>query len=105
MFEGTRYEAARWLSGTTAPEVWRAFRFCWIDVYLGLPDVVVHDGGSNIMAKSFQTNSSLLHIDTNPVPIESPNSMTHVERYHVPLRRAFRIMKTEAPVLDDEALT
>lgn len=102
--EGTRYQAARWLPRTTASDVWRAFRLCWIDVYLGPPDIVVHDAGTNLIAKSFQTNNALMYINTKAVPIESANSMTYVERYHVPLRRAYKIMKDEAPGLDDEAL-
>lgn len=101
--EATMYQAARWLPRTTAEELWRAFRLCWVDVYLGPPDLVVHDAGTNLMANAFQLQSGLLHIATKPVPVESAHSMNYVERYHEPLRRAFKIIKQEAPDLDPDA--
>eukprot|EP00171_Calliarthron_tuberculosum_P003348 IDg3348t1 len=71
--------------------------------YLGPPDIIVHDAAKTLLSKSFQTNTGLLQITTKPVPIEAANSMTYVERYHAPLRRAFKIIKEEAPDIDDEA--
>lgn len=102
--EATRYQAARWLPDVGADTVWNALRLCWIDVYIGPPDVITHDAAKYFLAESFRSNSSMLHIATKPVPVESPNSMTYVERYHVPLRRAFKIMKAEAPNLNEESL-
>lgn len=102
--EATRYQAARWLVGTTADDIWRAFRLCWCDVYIGPPDLVVHDAGTNIMAKAFQDHADLMHIETKPVPREAANSMTYVERYHAPLRRAYKIIEKEAPGMDREAV-
>lgn len=101
--EATRYQAARWLSNVTAESVWRAMRLCWIDVYLGPPDIVMHDAGKQFVARVFQTNAELLHIETRDVPIETPNSMSYVERYHNPIRHAFKIVTAEAPDLDPEA--
>lgn len=101
--EATRYQAARWLPNVTADAVWRAMRLCWIDVYLGPPDIVTHDAGKQFIAKVFQTNAALLHITTKCVPIESPNSMSYVERYHTPIRHAYKIVIAEATELDAEA--
>lgn len=75
-------------------------RRCWIDIYIERPDLVTHDAGKQFVTKVFQTNSALLHVDTKCVPIESPNSMSYVERYHTQIRHAYKIVTTEAPDLD-----
>lgn len=97
--EAKRYQAARFFSSISAEDVWRALRMCWIDVYLGPPDIIAHDAGSNLMARAFQMISGLMKIETKPVPVEQPNSMTYMERYHEPLRRAYNIIKTDLPKL------
>jgi len=95
--EATRYQAARWLPDNSAETVWRCLRMCWIDVYLGPPNVVAHDAGKNLVARAFQLNAGIMKIDTKAIPVESANSMTYVERYHTPLRRAFKIIQSEIP--------
>lgn len=95
--QATRYQAVRWLSTITADSVWRALRMCWIDVYVGPPDIVTHDAGKQFMSKVFQSNTSMMHISTKAVPVECPNAMSLVERYHVPVRRAYRIIRDESP--------
>lgn len=100
--EATRYQAAKWLRNYSTNEVWRALRMSWIDVYLGPPDVLAHDAGKQLMATQFQQNSALMSIKTKPIPIEAPFSMTYVERYHDPLRRAYKIIKAELPSSDPE---
>lgn len=78
---------------------------CWRDVYLGPSDFIVHDAGKNFMEATFQANTDLLHIRTKFLPVESANSMTIVERYLAPMRRAFNIICKEAPETgQDEAL-
>ena len=98
--EATYYQAACWLGKTTADALQEALRLCWIDVYLGPPDLIVHDAGKNFMAKAFKANADQLHIRTKAVPIEAPHSMSIVERYHAPIRRAYNIIKAEAPNLN-----
>lgn len=100
--EATRYQAARWIESDSADDVWRALRMCWIDVYIGPPDTVAHDAGKNFMARAFQQNAGLMKIDTKPIPVESSNSMTFVERYHAPLRKAYKIIRADIPSLSKE---
>lgn len=64
--------------------------------YLSMLDVVMHHAGKQFAAKVFQTNSELLHINPNCVPIESPTFMTYVEGYHIPIRHAYKIVTSEA---------
>ena len=70
-------------------------RNCWIDVYIGLPDVIIHDAGSNFASKEFRQNAQSMAIRTNEVPVEAHQSVGLVERYHVPLKRAYEIIIKE----------
>ena len=81
--EATRFQAARWLSnGISAQYVWEALRMCWIDVYLGPPDLITHDAGTNFTVVEFQQYTSSLAITTKEVLIEAANTISLVERYY-----------------------
>lgn len=67
--EATRFQAGLRLPDLRSVTVWHALRRCWIDWYLGPSDVLVHDGGSNFLARSFQKNADLLSISCKDVPI------------------------------------
>lgn len=111
--EATRYQASQWLLAhtedgieatcpdTTGESLRRALRLRWINVYLGPPDIILPDAEKNIHTHAFQTNSSMLHIATKSVPVEAAYSMSIVGRYLDTLRRAFFIMKEEAPTTTD----
>lgn len=91
----TRFGAARWLKSMSAQDTWDALRCCWIDVYIGPPDVIAHDAGKNFASKEFRQHASSMSITTKEVPVESHNSIGIVERYHAPLRRAYEIIRQE----------
>lgn len=93
--EATKFQAARWLKDMSAISTWNAIRQCWIDVYVGPPDIIIHDSGSNFTANEFQASSASMTIITKCVPVEAHNSMGLVERYHAPLRRAYSIISAE----------
>lgn len=52
--EATGYQAARWLSSVRAKNIWQALQLCWIDISIGLPEVIAHDSGKNFHAESFK---------------------------------------------------
>lgn len=79
----------------SAESTWNAIRLCWIDVYIGPPDVIIHDAGSNFTASEFQSSSASMSIMTKCAPVESNNSFGIVERYHKPLLRAYDIIAKE----------
>ncbi|RAL61504.1 hypothetical protein DID88_009543 [Monilinia fructigena] len=45
--EATRYQAARFLDNISAKHTFDTLRECWIDVYIGPPDYIIHDAGKN----------------------------------------------------------
>lgn len=97
-----RYESAKCLINETAAEIWHAFRTCWQDMCLGLPDVVTHDAGTNFASRELAANCDLLHIRLSPVPKESPKTMGIVERQQDPMCRTYMAISKAAPITDVE---
>ncbi|KAI0994222.1 hypothetical protein K3495_g13960, partial [Podosphaera aphanis] len=93
--EATRFQAARWLKAMNAQEAWNALRNCWIDVYLGPPDVIVHDSGTNFTGKEFKQSAVAMSITTRTIPTEVHHGVGRVERYHIPLRQAYEVISKD----------
>jgi len=93
--EATHYTAAVFLKKQTAEDTWKALLRCWSRVYLGPQDHIRMDQGSNLVAKHFKASAEAEGITVLEAPIESPNTMSHVERYHAPLRTAFTKIRDE----------
>lgn len=54
--ESTRFQAATRLSNMTVEELCTALKACCINVYLGPPDIINRDAGTNFVARTFQEN-------------------------------------------------
>lgn len=91
----TGFNAARFLTSMSAKDTFEALRSCWIDVYLGPPDVVTHDSGTNFASQEFRAEAKSMGISCKQIPTEAHWSIGKVERYHQPLRRAFKIISQE----------
>jgi hypothetical protein len=91
----TSFQAARFLKDMSAKNAWDTLRLCWIDVYLGPPDQIVHDAGKNFSSIEFRQQAREMAIEVKEVPVEAHNSVGKVERYHIPLRRAYDIISIE----------
>ena len=79
----------------TAQHTWDALRACWIDVYIGPPDIITHDAGTNFTSKEFRQLSASMSILLHEVPVEAHHSVGRVERYHDPLRRAYKCIVSD----------
>jgi len=99
--EATAFQAAKFIPDFAASTVWEALEMCWINTYLGPPDFVVTDAGSNFVGTKFMQPAKQLSIEVREVPVEAHHSIGKVERYHNPLRRAYKIIRTE---LKDEGI-
>lgn len=98
--KATQFQTGRWLRDISAKHTWDALRACWIDTYLGPPDVVTHDAGKNFISKEFKEYASTMGVRTKGIPVEAHNSIGMVERYHGPIRRAYQIIAVELPDID-----
>ncbi|KAM4063225.1 cwf18 domain containing protein [Hirsutella rhossiliensis] len=70
-------------------------RTLWIDTYLGPPDTLRHDAGTNFASLEFRNEAKIMGIKCSQVPVETHWSIGKIERYHAPLRRAFNILHAE----------
>ena len=93
--KATQFQAAKWLQNMSAKHTLDSLRLCWIDVYLGPPDYLHHDAGTNFVSKEFRQLTSSMAITTKAVPVEAHWSIGIVERYHAVLRRAYLIIMGE----------
>jgi hypothetical protein len=75
---------------------------CWIDTYLGPPDFIATDAGKNFISKEFRYHAGQMGIKIKTVSVEAHNSIGLVERYHGPLRRAYRIITAELHDIDKD---
>ena len=100
--EATSFQAATFLKDMSAKSAWDALRLCWIDTYIGPPDYVVHDAGTNFASKEFRSDAKAMSVHVHEVPVEAHNSVGKVERYHAPLRRAYSILRAELPDASQE---
>ena len=98
MYKRQHFTAARFLRKCSSKEVFKTICHCWINVYSGPPDFIHVDQGTNFISKEFKNAVSTLDIGLIEAPIECPNSLSHVERYHGPLRLVYE--KLESQVLD-----
>lgn len=100
--ESTGFQAAYFLKSMSAGHAWEALRASWIDVYLGPPALITHDPGTNFSSDEFRGNAHSVGSEVKETPTEAHNSVGKVERYHVPLKRAFDIVTKEMPEVDKE---
>jgi hypothetical protein len=100
--EATRYQAGRWLLNISAKHTWDAIRACWIDTYLGPPDMITTDSGKNFASKEFNQLASTVGTKVKIVPVEAHNSVGIVERYHGLIRRAYTIISIELRDIDKD---
>jgi len=74
---------------------WNVLRNCWIDIYIGPPDVIVHDQSTNFTGRKFQQNARIINITIKNIPTEIHHSIGRVERYHGPLRRVYEVISKD----------
>lgn len=104
--EATHFNQAKFLTNHKSMTVWKAILRAWIRTYSGPPDFIRVDQGSNLVSSEFLDCADAEGISVLPAPVESPNTMTHVERYHAPLRVAYEKIRDSLPrsESDDECL-
>ncbi|KAI1006917.1 hypothetical protein K3495_g1305 [Podosphaera aphanis] len=67
----TKFQAARWLQNLSAKHTWDKIRNCWIGVYIGPPDFIVTDAGTNFTSKEFHQTAASMAVSVKNVPVEA----------------------------------
>ncbi|KAI0995530.1 hypothetical protein K3495_g12649, partial [Podosphaera aphanis] len=70
----------------------------------GPPDILVHDSGTNFTSQEFKQYANSLSIRTKCAPVEAHHSIGIVERYHMPVRRAYQCLREDIPELSKESI-
>lgn len=87
--------AACFLKPQTAAEIWKYIQNRWIPTYLGPPDSLEVELGSAYISKETRSIVEAAGIKVEDAAIENPGSIGTVERYHGPLRAAYKkLIKT-----------
>ena len=69
--EAIRFQAAKWLRDLSAKYTWETLQYCWMDTYLGPPDLITHDAEKNFVSKEFRQYAASLEIITKSIPVEA----------------------------------
>ncbi|KAM4058912.1 hypothetical protein HRG_014081 [Hirsutella rhossiliensis] len=78
------FQGARFLPSMSAKDTWETLRTLWIDTYLGPPDTLRHDAGTNFASLEFRNEAKIMGIKCSQVPVETHWSIGKIERYHAP---------------------
>ncbi|KAL0929476.1 uncharacterized protein CTRU02_204398 [Colletotrichum truncatum] len=101
----TSFQGATFLKSLSARDTWNALTKCWINTYVGPPDHIVHDPGTNFASTEFRKHAEIMGITCDEMPVEAHWAVGKVERAHAPLRRAYDILHTElSHNTDDETI-
>jgi hypothetical protein len=60
-------------------------RFCWIDIYLGLPNNIIHNIRKNFVSVEFRQQAASLVISIKEILVKAYNSVGKIKHYHGPL--------------------
>ena len=85
----TSFSAAAILSGESTKDKWRTYMDIWVTKYVGFPDVVSVDQGSQFQSDGWKSLMQLAGISFKPSGVESHNAINVCERYHSFLRTIF----------------
>lgn len=96
----TKFNAAEFLQNESAEDVWESYQRIWALRYIGHPDVLHADAGSQFGSRIFRTQCKLASIYLKLSGVESRNSIGVGERYHKFLRQISKKVKSEIPTMD-----
>ncbi|KAI0398644.1 hypothetical protein F4802DRAFT_611456 [Xylaria palmicola] len=82
----------------SARDAWEALCKCWINVYQGPPDNIVHDPGTNFASDEFRNHAKIMGVRCREMPVEAHWAIGKIERAHGPLKRTYDILREEIDV-------
>ncbi len=98
---GTRFNAATFLDGETATEVWNSFLRACASTYVGMLSSLLVDQGSVFVSDEWRNACELNNVGLVPTGTESQNSLHAGEAYHAYLRRVYNKVHRDYPLVPD----
>jgi transposase InsO family protein len=93
----TRYAAAKFLTSTTAEALWEQLQLMWTTTYIGAPDILKVDRGSNFQSAYFQTSLAAVGIRSHAAGVEAAHQLGTGERFHGTLKRLYSKVRADHP--------
>lgn len=94
---GTLFQQGSFVKDTTAKAAWYALRKCWINIYAGAPDILIHDQGTHFTGADFKIPADELGIYLKGVPTEAHERIGSLERRHSVVRSVYNKLKLDLP--------
>jgi hypothetical protein len=77
-------------------------RTCWINTYLGPPDLITHNARKNFASNKFKQYTLVIEVGTKKVLVKAYNSISIVKRYHGLIQRVYQIIVSKIPELNKD---
>jgi hypothetical protein len=90
--EAIVFQAAKFLPNITAKIIWDVLRNMCINTYIGPPDVIITNAGTNLTVIKFVNNAKAIIIEIKEVSVKIYHLIGKIEKYHDPVRRAYEII-------------
>lgn len=100
----TKFSAVTFIKGESSASIWEAFLCSWVVPYIGCPDVVTLDEGSQYQFRGISGFLTAAGIQKKSAGVESHNALGKVERYHAHLRNVFEMVQLEHTGVTKETL-
>ena len=89
------FQVVHFLENLSTKAIQKALQSYQINIYLGPPNYIVHNIGTNFVLKEFRANTRILAIKVYKVLIKVYNSVGKVKRYYISLQQVYKILKQE----------
>ncbi len=93
------------MTATTPRAAFKAITNCWINVYAGPPDFLLHDKGTEFSSEEFREYAKNDGIVVKEVPTEAHNQVGVVERQHHIIRTVFHKLHEDEPATPERRFT
>lgn len=86
----------------TTEQIWDAFMECWVLPYVGMPDLITTDRGTQFTSQAFSLNLSAVGVEQRFTRVESHHSLGANERAHHTIRRIYSTVRRDHPKISQE---
>lgn len=99
--EGTHLNAAQFIPNKSTRTIWNTFLRCWCNIYVGLPNRILVDQGTEF-SDSFVHLANEQSCIVEHTGVEAHSSLGLCEKYHQPIRTVYRKLRTAHPQMQKE---
>ena len=95
----TKFSAAAFLKSETTDETWETLMRIWVSVYIGFPETIATDQGTQFQSERWKSLLLMAGIKHQSSGVQSQNALGVGERYHSCLRQIYRKVRQAKPTI------